>query len=330
MKIAIVSFTTQGAVTVNKIMHTTDDIFYTYKKGEQPLRLWVAQMFKACNAIIFVGAAGIAIRLIKDFIESKESDPAVIVVDELGKFTIPILSGHLGGANALAIKISACINATPVITTATDLNKKFAADLWAKENNCLIDDITKVKHISAAVLEDEQVGFYSDFPIDGKLPSGLELAEHGELGICVSADATKKPFGITMNIIPKIVTLGIGCRRDIDFQVFETAVLDILAKSKVSVKSISAITSIDLKKDERSILTFAEKYNIPFVTYSAERLNALLGNFTASEFVKNTTGVDNVCERSALLNSTGRLILGKTTQNGVAAALAMGQWRCIF
>ncbi len=330
MNIAIVSFTSQGAEIVNRIIHNTDDIFYTYKKGQQPLGQWVAHMFEICNALIFVGAAGIAVRLIKDCIVSKERDPAVIVVDELGKFTVPILSGHLGGANALALKISNCINSTPVITTATDLNNKFAVDLWAKENNCVIDDIGTIKHISAAVLENEKVGFYSDFPVEGELPDSLEISRQGDLGICVSTDTTKKPFAVTLNVIPKIVTLGVGSRRDIDFKVFESAIVDILERSKVSVKSISAVTSIELKKDEPSILMFAEKYDIPFVTYSAERLNALLGNFTASEFVKNTAGVDNVCERSAVLNSKGRLILGKTTQNGVAAALAIGQWRCRF
>ncbi len=330
MKIAIVTFTKKGADIAEGIMQNMDEIFYVYKKGLEPLNEWVCHMFNTCHALIFVGAAGIAIRLIKDCIDNKAKDPAVIVVDELGKFAIPILSGHLGGANALAIKISSCINSTPVITTSTDINNKFAVDLWSTENNCIIDDTSLIKNISAAILADEKVGFFSDFPIDGDLPQDLVHMDNGKLGICVSIDAQKKPFDVTLNLIPKIVTLGIGSKRGVDFFVLEKVVLDVLAKNNISMKSVSAVTSIDLKKDEPSIIMLGEKYNIPFVTYSAAKLNSLIGNFSSSEFVKDVTGVDSVCERSALFKSKGRLLLSKTTDSGVAVALAVNQYQCCF
>lgn len=119
-----------------------------------------------CEAIIFVGATGIAVRAIAPFITGKAVDPAVLVIDEAGRYVISLLSGHLGGANALARTAAALIEAEPVITTATDAESAFAVDTFAKENGFLLTDLRKAKEVSAKVLRGEKLRIYSDIPME--------------------------------------------------------------------------------------------------------------------------------------------------------------------
>lgn len=147
--------------------------FVCYDKNTTRAREWVASVFSSCQALVFVGAVGIAVRLIAPHITSKETDPAVVVLDEKGRFVIPVLSGHLGGANELAERLASLFNAQAVITTATDIHKVFAVDVWSREQGCAILDISTIKHVSARLLQGEPVGFMSDFPVDGALPQGV-------------------------------------------------------------------------------------------------------------------------------------------------------------
>ena len=120
----------------------------------------------SCDAIIFVGATGIAVRAIAPFICGKAVDPAVLVIDEAGRYVISLLSGHLGGANALARTAASMIEAEPIITTATDAESAFAVDTFAKENGFLLTDLRKAKEVSAKVLRGEKLRIYSDIPME--------------------------------------------------------------------------------------------------------------------------------------------------------------------
>lgn len=120
----------------------------------------------AANAIIFVGATGIAVRAIAPFICGKTVDPAVLVIDEAGRYVISLLSGHLGGANVLARTAASLIEAEPIITTATDAESAFAVDTFAKENGFLLTDLRKAKEVSAKVLRGEKLRIYSDIPME--------------------------------------------------------------------------------------------------------------------------------------------------------------------
>ena len=121
---------------------------------------------RQCDAIIFVGATGIAVRAIAPFICGKTVDPAVLVIDEAGRYVISLLSGHLGGANALARTAASLIEAEPIITTATDAESAFAVDTFAKENGFLLTDLRKAKEVSAKVLRGEKLRIYSDIPME--------------------------------------------------------------------------------------------------------------------------------------------------------------------
>jgi cobalt-precorrin 5A hydrolase len=141
------------------------------------------------------------------------------VVDECGKFVISLLSGHLGGANALALKTAEILGAEPVVTTATDLHDRFAVDVFAKNNHCAIFNMKAAKEVSAAILAGESVGFYSEFPWAGSLPRGLKVCtpeDSGkpEAGIAVTVHRACLPFTSTVQIVPKAVVLGLGCKKD--------------------------------------------------------------------------------------------------------------------
>ena len=140
---------------------------------------WTEKQFSESDGLVFIGATGIAVRAIAPCLKDKFQDPAVVVMDEKAKFVIPLLSGHVGGANELAVQIGEVTGAVPVLTTATDVNRKFAVDVFARNQNLLITDRRLAKEISAAVLKEEPVGLFSDFPIEGNLPDGL-VQEQGQ------------------------------------------------------------------------------------------------------------------------------------------------------
>ena len=323
-----------------------DKAFRNVKEFAKPidssLRDWTGRRFAESDAIIFIGACGIAVRSIAPFVSSKKTDPAVVVIDEQGKFAISLLSGHIGGANELTEEISNLLHATPVITTATDINNKFAVDVFAKTNGCYISDMTMAKEISAALVNGNSVGFASDFPWVGEIPKELQLLdeedetkEKPEMGIYVTNSYLKHPFVHTLYLVPKIITLGVGCKKDTPADTVEKVVRKACDELLIPSVSMELVASIDLKKEEQGILEYCKERNLPFETYSAEQLKEVEGSFAESKFVEETTGVDNVCERSAILGSSkhgekSNVILRKYAEDGVTAALARRKWSVQF
>ena len=348
MKIDILSFTARGHALAERI-HTTfterppqlsngaPRLTMTVARCNEPLSLteWTTQMFDQSDALVFVGAAGIAVRAIAPFVKSKVTDPAVVVVDEGGSYAIPILSGHLGGANDLARAIGERIGATPVITTATDVNNVFAIDEWTRKQGLVIKNTGRIKHISASLLAGETVRVATEWPIAGTSPKGVEVEElhrtlEGELRplkqkpdilITNRRDAAKL-YPEALLAVPRNIVLGAGCKRNVLPVNFELLLTQILGELDLLEESIDAVGSIDIKKDEPGLLAFCTVHDWQLITFSAARLREVEGEFTASFFVRNVTGVDNVCERSAKLLSGGQLIKEKTTGNEVTLAAA--------
>lgn len=295
------------------------------------------EMFRGNSYIIFVSAAGIAVRMIAPHIKSKDSDPGVIAIDEGKNFAISLLSGHLGGANEITAGLAKALGAVPVITTATDVNGKFAVDLWTKSAGCVIEDIGMIKYVSSAVLKNERVGICPDFEIEGDIPEELELSATGDVGISVSLSGGKTNFARTLNAIPRIVTIGAGCRRNTEPEKFKAFILEVMAKENISIKAVERLASIDLKKDEKCMIETADSLGIPFITYSARELenagerDSAGQLFDSSDFVKKTTGTDNVCEKSAYLGSDrGKIIMKKKSLDGMTVSLAVRDWKCRF
>ena len=330
MKVSIIAFTDNGMEIAYKLSNSlseTNDVDFT-RCGKGALSTWTEEHFSTNDALIFIGAIGIALRAIAPYIKTKTKDPAVVVVDELGQFSIPILSGHIGGANELALRISEILNAIPVITTATDINKVFAVDTWAKSQGLHILNPECIKLVSSKLLKGESVHIKSDYAIQGNLPKNvylndLEDSNAGYDAIITHKDLENERKNDTLLLVPQIITVGIGCRKDISFEAIESSILNILESENYHILAINGLASIDKKANEKGILEFAKKYGLPFNTYSAEELNSLEGDFTKSEFVKSVVEVDNVCERSAIMESNGKLIRRKDTCDGAGVTVAL-------
>ena len=288
--------------------------------GDVTLKGWTAEHFAQDEALIFVGAVGIAVRAIAPHCRSKAADPAVVAVDEGGNFAVPLLSGHLGGANALARALAKACGAVPVITTATDVNGLFAVDLWAKAQNCAVLEPERIKHVSGALLAGQTARYWSPWPVAGETPAGVKKADAPE-----AADfaLTLTPQGGALHLVPRIGVLGVGCRRGTTAQQLEEAFAAFCAASGLSPAAVCAAASIDLKKDEPGLAEFCKVHGWPITFYPADELRAVPGQFTPSAFVASVTGVDNVCERSAVKASGGMLLLPKTAGGGVTLALAV-------
>lgn len=285
---------------------------------------WTAQHFPNDDALVYVGATGIAVRAIAPYVRDKFSDPAVVSVDEAGAFAVPLLSGHVGGANELARAIAHELGGQAVVSTATDVNGLFAVDEWAARHNLAIVERVVAKRVSAALLDKREVGFFTDETFEWDLPAGIvegEAAKHVDLGFAVSLDDTVRPFEETLHLVPRVVTIGAGCRKGCDPQVFEQAVDEALRAAHISTRAVVRLASIDVKRDEPAINRLAHERGWDLRFYTAEELQAVPGDFTASDFVKKTVGVDNVCERAALAEG-GTLLLGKRAGNGTTVALA--------
>ena len=242
---------------------------------------------------------------------------------------ISLLSGHIGGANELTEEVAAVTGAVPVITTATDVNHKFAVDVFAVKNHCEICEMELAKEAAALLVDGKTVGFCSRFPVEGTKPEELipEEAAKPSMGICITTSEEDSPYERTLHLIPKVITVGIGCKKNTPAGRIEEKVLAALAAAGISPKAVRQAASIDLKAQEPGILQLVEKYGWQYRTFSAEELETAEGEFTP--FVRKITGIDNVCERSAVL-AGGRLIKKKKAADGVTVALAAADWRAVF
>lgn len=287
---------------------------------------WTAEGFRFGESLVFVGAVGIAVRAIAPFVKSKTTDPAVVAVDEGGNYAIPLLSGHLGGANDLARTIAEVCGAQAVITTATDVRGCFPVDQWARCQGLRVENPEKIKVVSAKALAGEAIFLKSDWPIEGMLPAGVKFTVEENCDVEVSC---RLGGGTALHLIPPAAVLGVGCKRGTSLQALEEAFASLLAREGLGPLAVGKVCSIDLKQEEPGILAFCQAHNLPLETYSAGELAAVPGDFPTSDFVQKVTGVGNVCQRAAALGSAGgaqRLLGEKYQREGVTMALALGAY----
>jgi len=334
MRINAVAFSTNGCRTALRLKEAfpEEDLRIFAKtqcdtlgveRLEEKTSEWTGRSFKECDALVFIGAIGIAVRYIAPYIKSKTVDPAVIGMDEHGKWAVALLAGHIGGANALTARIAERLGSEPIITTATDLNGKFSVDTFATVNNMRIMGMKTAQDVSVRVLDGSFVGFCSDIPVEGDLPEGLTRAESGEFGVSISTDISKMPFDTTMRLVPMDVVLGIGCKRGTDPEKLSSFVSEILREDGIPSQRVGAVCSVDLKKDEEAILSLAKEYRAPARFFTSEELMSLEGEFSKSEFVRSITSVDCVCERSAVRPYGGEIVRRKTARDGMTIAICI-------
>ena len=335
MKIAIFAYSHGGCAAarrVRAVLAEAETVCYAVPRLEEAGFLPLAkdiyrERFSSMDALIFIGACGIAVREIAPYLVSKKTDPAVLCIDEKMQFVIPLLSGHIGGANDLARRLAAALGAAAVITTATDVNGKFAVDAWAAKNECAISSMLLAKKVAAEILEHD-VPLVSDFPIKGALSGGIVEKTQGALGIVIGY-CTKEPFAETLRLTPRVLRVGIGCRRGTAQETIEAAVAAVLSAHQLDPSAVKGVYSIDLKQQEAGLLAACAKHNWPTVFYTAEELRSVPGEFTDSPFVQEMTGVGNVCERAAMRGAE-KLLVKKTAVDGVTVAVAAEHWEVSF
>ncbi len=315
MRIKIIYFTDKGKVLSEKLKTgLTEHDAVIVPKGA-PLAIVCGDAFVDNEALVFVGAAGIAVRTIAPLVRDKLKDPPVIVIDENGSFVIPLLSGHVGGANSLALEVADIIGAQPVITTATDVSGAFSVDVFAKENELKIANRDGIAKVSSSALEGKPVTIcIKDYPPEG--PVDVLIAD--EEAAKVLKDSAK------IVLCPKRYAIGIGCRRGKAFELLRAFAEEILGDNGIDINDAGCIATIDVKNDEEGLKRLSQAWRMPLITFEAGLLAKAEGDFSHSETVLEKVGVDNVCERAAVL-AAGRgaqLIVKKTVRDGMTIAVA--------
>ena len=351
MKLSVISFTENGkqlSESIVKLLEKEleiklytkceagikDDIYSDILFLKKSVGDWAKERMQEQNALLFIGACGIAVRAVAPFLTDKLHDVPVLVMDEKGKYVIPILSGHMGGANDLANHIAEKTGAEAVITTATDLNKKFAVDLFAKRNRLYIANKDGIVKVSSKVLAGKEITMSIEAGheiIGGE--SGIRFVPYPPMGV-VDVVVTSKDdvFDTSLLLKPREYVIGIGCKKGKKANEIDDFILKAIKKKGISIMQIFALSSISQKRDEQGIVEWCRKEGIPFFTYTAEDLREVNGTFTKSMFVKNQVGVDNVCERAAVkaCGEDGKLILPKVAENGMTIAVAKREWKVCF
>ena len=328
--ITIISFTKKGG-DINKrltdILSESNITSYTLEKYRFDNRVKPLGNLKETvkrhfndDAVIFIGAVGIAVRSIAPYIKDKFCDPAVLVIDEFGRYVIPLLSGHVGGANELANYIGEALSAAPIITTATDINGTFAVDIFAKKNNLLISSRKLAKDVSATLLDKKPVDIDSD--IDGFDVKELKKKLNPKNKACdIKVRITDRIYDDTvLTLIPKNLYIGVGCKKNTDADKMWDFVNDIFRLEGLDIRAVKSIGSIDIKRDEDAVKNLANRLNVPFLTFTKDELNSVSGDFFESEFVRKTVGVGNVCERAVCIQCNN-LIVKKTAREGMTVAI---------
>ena len=333
MRLAVISFTNAGKELGEKLARVMDgdhevELFH---KGmwEGSLDRLVARLWEEFDGIIFISAAGIASRLIAPHLRNKLVDPAVICMDDTGRFAIPILSGHYGGANEMARQIAASTGASPVITTATDNRGIRAPDMFAKDNGYVVENPESLARITSMMVNGEPIGFFSDFG---------PVIDYGQLVIIDSVDLVKSNLpgvivvsnrvGIQVSSMPHLIlrpsniNLGIGCRKGVQVERIIDFVHEVLLEEKLSPLSIGKIGTIDLKKDEPGIIGAAKHFGCDLKTFSAHEISSVQDMFQGSDFVRSSVGVQSVSAPVAYLLG-GKMLREKAAKNGITLSVSV-------
>ena len=308
----IVTFTKKGRNLAETIISACSDIGAELADRDSKLSDICREAFKNREAVVFIGAMGIAVRSITPYVADKLSDPPVIVIDEAGKHVIPVLSGHIGGANELAVRIADSINAEPVLTTATDVSGAFSVDLFAKENDLRIVNREGIAKVSSSALEGKAVTLcIKDYP------------PQNDVDVLVTDESALKDSA-SIVLCPRKYAVGIGCRKGKPFDEIRNFAESVLTENGIIADEIGAIATVDVKKNEPGLLRLSQYWRVPLLAFDSAVLNKVQGEFASSERVLSAVGTDNVCERaSAAAAGKGyKLIVRKTACNGITIAVS--------
>ena len=346
IRIAIIAVTEKGKNTAEKIALELEnvDVFFQ-KRGIKDL---TGELFNKYECIIFVSACGIAVRCISPFLKSKFEDPAVLVVDDNGNNVISLLSGHIGGANEITLKIADVLNANPVITTSTDTNKKGALDVIVSKIGGYVENLREsAKLVNSYLVDDKRVGIYFDSDYESEKDSlnlsGFELIDEkteidaiakldalvsvtdklrcwvDEIIYNIKKDNEEKGDLIYIKLVPRRIALGMGCRKNTETEKMIKEFSTFSALNNIHPAAIVKTGSLIIKKDEKCMIDLSKALCAEFNLFDVDEICTCDYMFDKSEFVKKNTGVYSVAQPSAYLLS-GNVISEKYKNNGTTFA----------
>lgn len=305
------------------------------------LKAKAKKAFKASKALVFISACGIAVRTIAPLLKGKHLDPAVIVIDERGRFVISLVSGHLGGANRLTEKMAEILGAVPVITTATDLYGLPCAEDIAQKFECAIENTGLIKLVNSAILAGSKVFVIDENPLRRKavkkefkgaafrFRAGFpEKHDRDSSFVLISSSLNPIPKKLserTLVLRPKEIAVGVGCRRGVSKKEIACSIRGALEDAGLSPLSIKGLASIDIKNNEKGLISCGREFGVELRFYGKGDLEKVRFPSAVSGKVLEVTGVGCVCEPAALLLSGAKKLClkkVKTEKVTIAAALA--------
>ena len=347
VKIALLTLTNRGVATAQRIReslpNTVEGDLFIHEKvlghtehqgnGFQRLRDLVPRLWEEYSVLIFVMATGIVVRQIASLIKGKDRDPAVLVLDEEGKFIIPLLSGHLGGANSWANHLARQMGAQAVITTATDVRGLVAPDEYARRYGWKVEPLTHLPTVNRLLLEQGCLKIWTNYPLKPEAAwvndehyQFLSDNEKEKANVIISPFLDLTVEDDLIYLVPPLLSVGVGCRRGVSAEAVLERITLAVEQIGASLKAVAGIYSIDLKQDEVGLIEAAKNLRVPFQTFSAAELPAVIEKeqLSRSNFVSEKIGVDGVCEAASLLGTQkGRLILPKLKGRGITVAISV-------
>ncbi|MCG8636875.1 MAG: cobalamin biosynthesis protein [Desulfobacterales bacterium] len=291
------------------------------------LKAELTDQFSRFSEHIFIFSTGISVRLIAPLLKAKTIDPAVVVVDEKGINAISLISGHLGGANELAVEVGKATGASPVITTATDLNRRPSIDMLAKYAGLGIENPEAIKHINMKFLKGEKICVYDPMKkilpeIPGTFIKDGPVNERDYDLVCTWKEI--KVSRETLILRPRVLSVGVGCNRNTPAE----DILDFLKltfkRERLSLEAVSTFATTDVKADEDGILALGKTLDRPIKFYERDRLNSVETIENPSEMAEKKIKKKSVCEAAAILGAQrGNLIVPKQKTKDVTLAVAI-------
>ncbi len=346
MRIAIVAITRNGARLGARLREGVGaDLFVLQKyrgqagpaaQGFGELKELFPTLWHGYDGIVAVMATGIVVRMAAPLLQGKETDPAVVVMDEAGKFAISLLSGHLGGGNELAERCAFVTGARAVITTATDVNGLPSFDMLATEHGWAIDDLGRVKLLNSLLLDDGEIAVVDATGLVRSYFHGRGRLVFHDTFVAALRSGAKGLLFVTNSVVPpqfqaenllvlrqRNLVLGVGCNSGTSREEIEGVIMANLKRLFLSPRSIACLATAEAKREEPGLLDCAAALEVPLRWYTSEELNEVAAPSPPSGHALKAIGAKGVAEPAALLASHGgKLLLQKVKDGNVTLAIA--------
>ncbi len=284
----------------------------------------VAHFWSQAQALVFIMACGIVVRTLAPLLQDKKTDPGVVVLDEEGRFALSLLSGHLGGANALAREIAALLEAQAVITTASDLAGLPALDLWARNQGLILEPPELIPPVTARYLKEKRLKVYRDYLVE--LPSNWKEVEDPEMADLI-VSYRHFPVSHALWARPQVLALGLGLHEGVQAEEIEKAVTSFLEREGLALSAFKAVGTLEKRASEEGLRLWTQKRGLVLKGFSPQELEAASQRHGLSpSFAAQTkVGARAVAEPAALraAGSRSRLLVPKTKVQGFTLAVAL-------